>query len=195
MHGACIFITTHHGTDSVRDLGLLCRNKMLRPARIMVVNGIRSVFLMCQSFQSLSDQFGLSFSRPSNNFFTPRDAARCLQTTELDPKVNQPLQRKKISTFFQFPACPARDRAAVCDNSAASQNRAIACAPPPTSSRQLPTSVVLSVDSSPSPRHSAAPSSGRLPPSSERRDHVAAPGRRSSQFAMATGTVVYETMI
>jgi len=38
--------STHHGTDSVRDLGLLCRNKMLRPVGIMVVKGIRSVFLV-----------------------------------------------------------------------------------------------------------------------------------------------------
>jgi len=37
---------SHHGTDSTRDLGLLCRNKMLRPAVIMVFNGIRSVFFM-----------------------------------------------------------------------------------------------------------------------------------------------------
>jgi len=34
------------GTDLVRDLGLLCRKKMLRPAWIMVVNCTRSVFFM-----------------------------------------------------------------------------------------------------------------------------------------------------
>jgi len=39
-------LVSHHGTDSVRDLGLLCRNKMVRPVRIMVVSGTCSVFLM-----------------------------------------------------------------------------------------------------------------------------------------------------
>jgi len=39
-------LVCHHGTDSVRNLGLLCNNKMLRPVRIMVVNGTRSVFIM-----------------------------------------------------------------------------------------------------------------------------------------------------
>jgi len=39
-------VLSHRGTDSVNDLSLLCRNKMLRPARIMVVNGTRTVFLM-----------------------------------------------------------------------------------------------------------------------------------------------------
>jgi len=36
-------LVTHHGTDSLRDLGLLCHNKMLRPVGITVVNGTRSV--------------------------------------------------------------------------------------------------------------------------------------------------------
>ena len=53
-------LASHHGTDSVKDLGLLFRNKMLRPVDIMVVSDTRSVFLMsCQSFQSFLDQFGL----------------------------------------------------------------------------------------------------------------------------------------
>jgi len=33
----------HHGTDSVRDLRLLCRNKMLRSVGIAVVNDTRNV--------------------------------------------------------------------------------------------------------------------------------------------------------
>ena len=46
--------------DSVRDLGLLCRSKMLRPVGIMVVNGTRSVFLMSVvTAQSLLNQFRL----------------------------------------------------------------------------------------------------------------------------------------
>ena len=39
-------LVSHHGIVSVRDLGLVCSNEMLRPAGIMVVNGTRSVFLM-----------------------------------------------------------------------------------------------------------------------------------------------------
>ena len=30
-HASLFQLVSHHGTDSVRDLGLLCRNKMLRP--------------------------------------------------------------------------------------------------------------------------------------------------------------------
>jgi len=45
-HANLVQLVTHHATDSVRDLGLLCRNKMLRPVGIMVVNGTRSVLLM-----------------------------------------------------------------------------------------------------------------------------------------------------
>jgi len=36
---------SHHGTDSVRVLGLLCRTKMLRAAGMMVVIGTRNLFL------------------------------------------------------------------------------------------------------------------------------------------------------
>jgi len=63
-------LVSHHGTDSGRDLGLLCRNKMLRRVGIEVVkvNGTFSRFL--QLFQSLLDKFGLSSARPSNSFFT-----------------------------------------------------------------------------------------------------------------------------
>jgi len=50
MFGTCKFVTTrtvsHHGTHLVRDLGLLCRNMMLRHVGIMVVNGTRSAFLI-----------------------------------------------------------------------------------------------------------------------------------------------------
>jgi len=35
---------SHHGTDSMRDLGLLCLNKMLRPVGI-TFSGTRNVFL------------------------------------------------------------------------------------------------------------------------------------------------------
>jgi len=74
-------LVTQHGTDSEENLGLLSRNKMLRPIGIIVVNGTRNVF-MCQFFQSLLDQFGLGFARPGNNFFTDRHraAAWCLPT-------------------------------------------------------------------------------------------------------------------
>jgi len=38
MFATCkLQLVSHHGTNSVRDLGLLCRNKMLRPVGIMVV--------------------------------------------------------------------------------------------------------------------------------------------------------------
>jgi len=39
-------LVNHHGTDSVTDIGLLCRNKILRPVGIMVINGNCIVFLM-----------------------------------------------------------------------------------------------------------------------------------------------------
>jgi len=45
-HASLLQLVSHRGTDSVRDVGLLCRNKMPRPAGIMVFNGTRSVFLM-----------------------------------------------------------------------------------------------------------------------------------------------------
>jgi len=41
-----IHLVSYHGTDAVKDLDLLCRNKMLRPIGILLVNGTRSVFLM-----------------------------------------------------------------------------------------------------------------------------------------------------
>ena len=44
-HANLLQLVSHRGTDSVRDLGLPCRNKMLRPVGIMVVNGTRSVFI------------------------------------------------------------------------------------------------------------------------------------------------------
>jgi len=44
-HANLLQLVCHHGTDSVRDLGFLCRNKMLQPLRFMVVSGTRSVFL------------------------------------------------------------------------------------------------------------------------------------------------------
>jgi len=50
MFGTCKFITTRkssfHGTDSVRDLGLLYGNKILRSVVIMIVNDTSSVFLV-----------------------------------------------------------------------------------------------------------------------------------------------------
>jgi len=54
---------------------------MLQPVGIMVVNGIRNVFL-CQSFQSLLDEIGLGSEQHGNNFFTDRHraAAGCLLT-------------------------------------------------------------------------------------------------------------------
>jgi len=45
-HSNLLQLVSHHGTDSVRDLGLLCHNNMLRPVGIMAVNGTRSVFLL-----------------------------------------------------------------------------------------------------------------------------------------------------
>jgi len=45
-HANLLQLVSHHGTDLVRDLCLLCRNKMLRRTGIMVVNGTRSVFLI-----------------------------------------------------------------------------------------------------------------------------------------------------
>jgi len=45
-HANLLQLVSHRGTDSVRDLGLLCRNKMPGSVGIMVVNGTRSVFLM-----------------------------------------------------------------------------------------------------------------------------------------------------
>jgi len=71
----------HHGTDSVRDLGLLCCSNMLRPVGIMVVNGTRSVFLMSVVPVTL-EQLGFCAARPGNNFSTDRHraAARCLPT-------------------------------------------------------------------------------------------------------------------
>jgi len=78
-HANLLQLVRHHGTDSVRDLGLLCRSKMLRPAEIMVVNITCSVFLMSVVSVTL-DQFVLGSPRPSNNFFADRHrtAAQCL---------------------------------------------------------------------------------------------------------------------
>ena len=45
-HANLLQLVSHRDTDSVRDMGLLCCNKMLRPLRIMVFNGTRSVFLV-----------------------------------------------------------------------------------------------------------------------------------------------------
>jgi len=38
-HANLLELISYHGADSVRDLGLLCRSKMLRPVGIMVVSG------------------------------------------------------------------------------------------------------------------------------------------------------------
>jgi len=48
MFGTCkvLQLVSHSGTDAVRDIGMLCRNKMLQHLRIMAVNATRSVFLM-----------------------------------------------------------------------------------------------------------------------------------------------------
>ena len=48
-------LISHHGTFSVRDLGLLCCNKILWPAVIRVVIATRSVFLV----SVISVTFGL----------------------------------------------------------------------------------------------------------------------------------------
>jgi len=81
QHNECLAhisqLVSHHGTDSVRDLSLLCRNKMLRPVWIMLVNDT-AVCSLCQSFQSLLDQFGLGSARPGKNFFTDRHRAATL---------------------------------------------------------------------------------------------------------------------
>jgi len=45
-HVNLLQLVNHHGTDSLRDLGLLYSNKKLWSVGIMVVNGTRSVFLM-----------------------------------------------------------------------------------------------------------------------------------------------------
>jgi len=45
-HENLLRLVSHHGNNSVIYLGLPCRNKMLRPVRIVVVNGTRCVFLM-----------------------------------------------------------------------------------------------------------------------------------------------------
>jgi len=44
---------------------------MLRPVRIIAVNGIRNV-LLCPSFKSLLEEFGLGSAQHGNNFFTDR---------------------------------------------------------------------------------------------------------------------------
>jgi len=78
MFGTFKFVTTRtvsqYGVASVRDLGLLCRNKMLRPVAIMVVSGTRSVFLM-SAISFTFGQFRLDSARPGNNFFTDRHRA------------------------------------------------------------------------------------------------------------------------
>jgi len=77
-HANLLQLVSHHGTDSGRDLGLLCSTKMLRPVGIM--NGTRIVFLM----SVVAVIFGTIWpsARPGNNFFTDRQrvAARCLPT-------------------------------------------------------------------------------------------------------------------
>jgi len=45
-HADLLQLAWHHGYDSMRGLGLLCRNKVLRPAGIVTVNDTRGVFLM-----------------------------------------------------------------------------------------------------------------------------------------------------
>ena len=44
-HANLLQHVSHHGT-LVTDLGLLCHEKVLRPVRIMGVNGTRSVFII-----------------------------------------------------------------------------------------------------------------------------------------------------
>jgi len=61
-HVNILQLVSHHGTDSVRDLGLLCRSKMIRPVGIMVANGNHSVFLT-SVIQSHLDQFDLGSAR------------------------------------------------------------------------------------------------------------------------------------
>ena len=50
------------GIDSMRDLGLICRNKLLRPIGIMAASDTLSVFLMSVVPVTL-DQFGLGTAR------------------------------------------------------------------------------------------------------------------------------------
>jgi len=54
-------LATQDGTDSVRDLGLLCPNKMLQRAGVLVVNA--AMCALCQSFQLLLDKIGRGFPR------------------------------------------------------------------------------------------------------------------------------------
>jgi len=77
-------LISHQGTASVIYLGLLCRNKMIQPVRIIVVNGTRSVFLM----PVVPDTFGPIwpwFRTAGNNLFTDRHraVARSLPTSSL----------------------------------------------------------------------------------------------------------------
>ena len=46
LHANLLQLISHHGTDSVRDLGLFHRKKIPRPVGIAVVNAIRVLFLM-----------------------------------------------------------------------------------------------------------------------------------------------------
>jgi len=80
-------LVSHHGNESVRDLSLLCRNKMLRPIGIMVVSGARSLFLMSVIPVTLG-RVRRGSTRLGNKFFTNRlrVATRCLPTPGLENK-------------------------------------------------------------------------------------------------------------
>jgi len=45
-HVNLLQLVSHHDTDSVRELGLLCCNKMLQSVRIMINNDTPNVFHM-----------------------------------------------------------------------------------------------------------------------------------------------------
>jgi len=49
-HANLLQLVSIHGTDSVKDLGLLGHNKMLRTVGVIVVNGTRSVSLDVSRF-------------------------------------------------------------------------------------------------------------------------------------------------
>jgi len=71
VHANLLQLVSHYGIDSVKDLGLLCLNKVLRPAGIIVVNGTRIVFLM-SVVTVILDKFDFGSAQPGNNFFTGR---------------------------------------------------------------------------------------------------------------------------
>jgi len=80
-HKNLLQLVSHHGTESVGDVGLLFRNKILRRVGIIVVNGTRSVFL---SYVRRSSHFWTNLALVSHSPVTISSRpARCLPAPEL----------------------------------------------------------------------------------------------------------------